>query len=113
MQTLHFSIYILIFLVALALIFDFVSGFQNATNSIATVVSTGILKPYPAVVMAAVFNTAAYFVFDLHVAKTIGKGIVSEMVSAYTVGWLVGNIAQGGIKGGIYNMQRSGIMMLY
>ena len=95
MQTLHFSIYILFFLVALALVFDFMSGYQDAAHSISAVVSTGVLKPYSAVIMAAVFNVGAYFVFDLHVAKTIGTGTINmAIVDQYVVfGALSGAIA--------------------
>jgi PiT family inorganic phosphate transporter len=64
-------------LVALALVFDFLNGFHDAANSIATVVSTGVLKPYQAVAWAACFNVVAIAVFDVHVAATVGKGIVA------------------------------------
>ena len=76
MNTLQFSLSILVFLVFLALLFDFMNGFHDAANSIATVVSTGVLKPYQAVVWAAIFNVAAVAVFELKVAATVGKGIV-------------------------------------
>ncbi len=66
----------LVLLVALALAFDFMNGFHDAANSIATVVSTGVLKPYQAVAWAALFNFLAVAVFELKVAATIGKGIV-------------------------------------
>ena len=94
MQSLHFSIYILFFLIALALLFDFMSGYQDAAQSIATVVSTGVLKPYSAVIMAAVFNVGAYLVFDLHVAKTVGlQTINTAVVDQHVVfGALVGAI---------------------
>lgn len=95
MQTYHFSIYILIFLVALALIFDFMNGFHDAANAIATVVSTGVLKPHTAVALAAFFNCIAIFIFDLHVAATVGKGTVDpSIIDHYVVfGALVGAIA--------------------
>ena len=64
----------------LALAFDFLNGFHDSANSIATVVSTGVLKPNQAVVFAAFFNLMAIFVFKLSVAATIGKGIVSLSV---------------------------------
>jgi PiT family inorganic phosphate transporter len=67
----------LVMLVALALVFDFLNGFHDAANSIATVVSTGVLKPYQAVAWAACFNIVAVAVFDVHVAATVGKGIVA------------------------------------
>ena len=63
-------------LVLLALVFDFMNGFHDAANSIATVVSTGVLKPQTAVLFAAFFNVVAIFVFQLKVAATVGKGIV-------------------------------------
>jgi len=63
-------------IIAVALIFDFVNGFHDAANSIATVVSTRVLSPRWAVVWAAFFNFVAFLFFGLHVANTIGKGIV-------------------------------------
>jgi PiT family inorganic phosphate transporter len=64
-------------LVAVALLFDFLNGLHDAANSIATIVSTRVLRPRYAVMWAAVFNFLAFLVFGLHVAKTIGAGIVS------------------------------------
>src|ERR1700740_66420 len=71
------------------------NGFHDAANSIATVVSTRVLKPYQAVVMAAFFNFVAFFVFHLSVATTIGRGIIDQgIVDHYVVfGALVGAIA--------------------
>ncbi len=66
----------LVFLIALALLFDFLNGFHDSANSIATIVSTRVLTPQKAVLWAAFFNVLALFVFGQHVAKTIGKGIV-------------------------------------
>jgi PiT family inorganic phosphate transporter len=66
----------LILLIALALAFDFMNGFHDAANSIATVVSTGVLKPWQAVLWAAFFNVVAVLFFHLGVAATVGKGIV-------------------------------------
>ena len=66
----------LVLLVALALAFDFMNGFHDAANSIATVVSTNVLKPWQAVLWAAFFNVLAWAVFHLAVAATVGKGIV-------------------------------------
>jgi PiT family inorganic phosphate transporter len=74
------SIEILIMLIALALLFDFLNGFHDAANSIATVVSTGVLKPQLAVAWAAFFNIVAIFVFHLKVAATIGKGIIDPAI---------------------------------
>jgi hypothetical protein len=65
-------------LVLVALAFDFMNGFHDAANSIATVVSTGVLKPHQAVLLAAFFNFVALFVFHLNVATTVGKGIVDQ-----------------------------------
>src|SRR5688572_2687928 len=70
----------IIMLVIVALIFDFMNGFHDAANSIATVVSTGVLKPYQAVMWAALFNFVAIMLFELKVAATVGKGIVDPGV---------------------------------
>jgi PiT family inorganic phosphate transporter len=69
-------------LVAVALAFDFLNGLHDAANSIATIVSTRVLKPRYAVIWAAFFNFVAFLVFGLHVAKTVGAGIID--VSAVT-----------------------------
>jgi len=74
------SLEVLIFLIALALLFDFMNGFHDAANSIATVVSTGVLKPQIAVWWAASFNFIAYFIFPLSVAATIGKGTIDPTI---------------------------------
>src|ERR1700741_1931388 len=71
----HFTL-TLVLLVLLALAFDFMNGFHDAANSIATVVSTGVLKPWQAVIWAAFFNVLAWAVFHLSVAATVGKGII-------------------------------------
>jgi PiT family inorganic phosphate transporter len=71
---------ILLGLIFVALAFDFMNGFHDAANSIATVVSTRVLKPYQAVLAAAAFNFVAVFVFHLSVATTIGKGIIDQGV---------------------------------
>jgi PiT family inorganic phosphate transporter len=80
--------------VLLALAFDFMNGFHDAANSIATVVSTGVLKPAQAVLFAAFFNFVAIFIFHLSVAATVGKGIVQPgVVDTHVVfGALVGAI---------------------
>ena len=70
----------LVALVFLALAFDFINGFHDAANSIATVVSTRVLSPRVAVFWAAFFNFIAFLVFQLHVANTIGKGIVEPAI---------------------------------
>jgi PiT family inorganic phosphate transporter len=74
------ALWAVILLVLLALVFDFMNGFHDAANSIATVVSTGVLKPGQAVVFAAFFNLLALFVFHLSVAATVGKGIADPAV---------------------------------
>ena len=73
------------FIVFVALIFDFLNGFHDAANSIATVVSTRVLTPRAAVVWAAFFNFIAFLVFHLKVAGTMGKGIVVPEVVTYRV----------------------------
>jgi len=67
---------LVICIVGVALIFDFLNGFHDSANSIATIVSTRVLTPRKAVVWAAFFNLVAAFLFDVHVAKTMGKGLV-------------------------------------
>jgi PiT family inorganic phosphate transporter len=72
--------------IALALVFDFLNGFHDAANSIATVVSTRVLTPRKAVAWAAFFNLIAALVFDVNIAKTIGKGLVEiEDVTVYVI----------------------------
>lgn len=94
MDSIHISMGVVIFLVVLALIFDFMNGFHDSANSIATVVSTGVLKPQHAVLMAAVFNFIAFYVLPHTVAASIGKGIiVGSVVDQYVVfGALMGAI---------------------
>ena len=74
---------ILIALIIVALIFDFLNGLHDAANSIATIVSTRALSPRAAVIWAAFFNFIAFLVFGLHVANTVGKGIISPEVAAW------------------------------
>jgi PiT family inorganic phosphate transporter len=94
MNSLHISIYVLGMLVLLALVFDFMNGFHDSANAIATVVSTGVLKPQSAVAMAAFFNFIAIFVVSMKVAQTIGKGTIDPAVVDHYVifGALVGAI---------------------
>jgi PiT family inorganic phosphate transporter len=94
MEPVQAALWVVIMLVALALAFDFMNGFHDAANSIATVVSTGVLKPAHAVLFAAFFNFIAIFVFHLSVAATVGKGIVQPgVVDTHVVfGALVGAI---------------------
>jgi inorganic phosphate transporter, PiT family len=71
---------VLVGLIATALLFDFLNGLHDAANSIATIVSTRVLRPAYAVVWAAMFNFVAFLVFGLHVAETLGAGIVEAAV---------------------------------
>jgi PiT family inorganic phosphate transporter len=89
------SVEIVVFLIAVALAFDFLNGFHDAANSIATIVSTGAMSPRWAVAWAAFFNFVAFLVFGVAVASTIGKGIIDPaIVDSYVVfGALVGAIA--------------------
>ena len=95
MATASIALWVVVTLVLVALAFDFMNGFHDAANSIATVVSTGVLKPHQAVALAAIFNFVALFIFQLKVASTIGKGIVDAgIVDHYVIfGALVGAIA--------------------
>jgi len=95
MASVQVALWVVMVLVGLAIAFDFMNGFHDAANSIATVVSTGVLKPGHAVVFAAFFNLIAVFVFHLSVAATVGKGIVHPgVVDVHVVfGALVGAIS--------------------
>ena len=94
METVQTAFWVVALLVVLALMFDFMNGFHDAANSIATVVSTGVLKPAQAVLFAAFFNVLAIFIFKLSVAATVGKGIVEPgIVDVHVVfGALLGAI---------------------
>src|SRR3990172_9441845 len=94
MEPVAIGLGVVVLLVLVALAFDFMNGFHDAANSIATVVSTRVLKPYKAVIWAAFFNFVALFVFELKVASTIGTGIVeTAIVDHYVVfGALTGAI---------------------
>jgi PiT family inorganic phosphate transporter len=74
------ALWILIALIAVALVFDFLNGMHDAANSIATIVSTRVLRPQYAVAWAAFFNFIAFLFFGLHVADTVGRGIISAQV---------------------------------
>lgn len=93
-----FSIELIVFIIILALVFDFINGFHDAANSIATVVSTRVLKPQTAVIWAAFFNFIAFLFFGVHVAATIGKGVVSPdiidplIIFAALIGAIVWNL---------------------
>ncbi len=94
MESVQTAFWVVALLVILALAFDFMNGFHDAANSIATVVSTGVLKPAQAVLFAAFFNVIAIFIFHLSVAATVGKGMVEPgIVDTHVVfGALVGAI---------------------
>jgi PiT family inorganic phosphate transporter len=94
MDSVQTAFWVVALLVVLALAFDFMNGFHVAANSIATVVSTGVLKPAQAVLFAAFFNVIAIFIFHLSVAATVGKGIVQPgIVDTHVVfGALVGAV---------------------
>src|SRR3954465_14410596 len=77
------SLFILV--VILALVFDFINGFHDAANSIATVVSTKVLTPLTAVIWAAFFNFLAYWIFELKVADTVAKTVKSEHITLVVV----------------------------
>ncbi len=92
------DLWFIVLIVAVALAFDFMNGFHDAANAIATVVGTRVLRPHHAVMMAAFFNFAAFWIFSLHVAKMIGKGVIDPSVAdpvvilAALVGSLTWNI---------------------
>src|SRR3990172_1001560 len=76
---------IVLLIIAVALVFDFINGFHDAANSIATVVSTRVLTPGKAVIWAAFFNFVAAFGFGTAVAKTVGSGMIDLDVVTYAV----------------------------
>jgi len=88
------SIQILVLLIVLALAFDFMNGFHDAANSIATIVSTGAMSPQMAIIWAAFFNFIAFLFFGLSVAATVGKGIIDP-------GVIDQNVVLGALCGGI------------
>src|SRR6476659_5655763 len=95
MGSIQATFWVVALLVLLAVAFDFMNGFHDAANAIATVVSTGVLKPQQAIVFAAFFNVLAIFIFHLSVAATVGKGIAhADAVDHHVVfGALIGAIA--------------------
>jgi PiT family inorganic phosphate transporter len=86
---------LVVVVIFIALVFDFLNGFHDSANSIATVVSTRVLTPRKAVMWAAFFNLVAAFLFEVHVAKTLGKGLVDlNAVTEYVImAGLLGAIA--------------------
>src|SRR3954471_9297025 len=95
MDVVSISLPLLVGLIALALIFDMINGLHDAANSIATIVSTRVLRPQHAVAWAAFFNFIAFIFFGVHVAQTVGVGIVDVKVvdAAVIFGALTGAIA--------------------
>src|SRR6186997_1028661 len=88
-----YSMWLILFIIFLALAFDFINGFHDAANSVATVVSTRVLSPAQAVLWAAFFNFVAFAIFSTHVAGSIAKGIDGDVVTLGLVGaGLVGAI---------------------
>jgi PiT family inorganic phosphate transporter len=85
MQAVELALPLLIGLIAVALAFDFLNGLHDAANSIATVVATRVLKPGQAVAVAAFFNFIAFLIFGVHVATTVGTGIVAANVVDHQV----------------------------
>src|SRR3954463_2799607 len=94
----HLALPLLFGLIAVALLFDFLNGLHDAANSIATIVSTRVLRPQYAVFWAAFFNFVAFTVFGLHVAQTVGTGIIdpaivdAQVIFAALVGAIVWNL---------------------
>ena len=86
---------LVIVIILIALVFDFLNGFHDAANSIATIVSTRVLTPRMAVIWAAFFNLVAAVMFDVHIANTIGKGLIDlDVVNEYVImAGLLGAIA--------------------
>ena len=138
MTTAALSFNFVVFLVALALAFDFMNGFHDAANSIATVVSTRVLRPHYAVIWASFFNFIAFLVFGLNVANTIGTGVidptlvdVNVLLGALTgaivwnvITWwyglpsssshaLIGGLAGAAVaKGGVHSLVASGLVKI-
>ena len=92
------SFYFVLFVVLIAYVFDFINGFHDAANSIATIVTTGVLSPRQAVLWAAFFNLIAFMVFSLMVAKTIGNGLIdsaivdAELIFSALMGAIIWNL---------------------
>src|SRR5438046_10706830 len=92
------TVYYVLTIVFIAFIFDFLNGFHDAANSIATVVGTRVLKPQVAVVWAAFFNFVAVFVIGTAVAKTVGKGMIDisivtpDVIFAGLMGAIIWNL---------------------
>src|SRR5258708_8780413 len=77
---------LVLIIIAVALVFDYINGFHDAANSIATIVATRVLTPFQAVLWAAFFNFVAAFLFGTAVASTVGKGFVNvSLVTPYVI----------------------------
>ncbi|HEU4580853.1 MAG TPA: inorganic phosphate transporter [Polyangiaceae bacterium] len=87
----------LVLIITLALLFDFINGFHDAANSIATVVSTRVLSPNTAVLWAAAFNFLAFLIFDTHVASNIARGVAPDVVT-------LGLVAAGLVAAVVWNL---------
>jgi PiT family inorganic phosphate transporter len=74
------NFYFIVFIIVIALVFDFINGLHDAANSIATIVSTRVMKPKMAVIWAAFFNFVAFLFFGVHVAKAVGKGVIDPSI---------------------------------
>src|SRR3954462_14377387 len=85
MEAVFLSLPLLIVLIGVALLFDFLNGLHAAANSIATIVSTRVLRPHYAVFWAAFFNFIAFLLFGLHVAQTVGTGIIAPEIVDWRV----------------------------
>src|SRR5689334_869954 len=80
------NITLVVLIIAIALVFDYINGFHDAANSIATIVATRVLTPFQAVLWAAFFNFVAFFLFGAAVAKSVGKGFVDlDLVTVYVI----------------------------
>src|SRR5215216_8159347 len=103
MDAVALSLPLLAGLIGIALLFDFLNGLHDAANSIATIVSTRVLRPQYAVIWAAFFNFIAFLIFGLHVANTIGTGIIdpnvidAQVIFAALVGAIVWNLVTWGL----------------
>jgi phosphate/sulfate permease len=99
------AIVIMALLVVVALLFDFMNGFHDAANSIALMVSTRLLTPQAAVVWAAFFNFIAFLFFGLHVADTVGKGIIdptSSIMPSYLAHYVVPSLGMSSLGGSAF-----------
>src|SRR5260221_11308626 len=99
---------LVVFLIVVALVFDFINGFHDAANSIATIVSTRVLSPFQAVIWAAFFNFVAAFFFGTPVAKMISKGLITPEVMNADQIIIVAGVGVAGVWGRIITVLRVG-----